>query len=603
MASDFEDGDVPPPSQLDSFDGSGKWPTFKIQTAQDDLRVRASQRKSKRAAVETARAEKASRLRKEYERKLERVKLFKESQESLKRKVRDLNAKQAQDMNQLRAHLSTIRSKGMGALTSSGLDTSSTSSNALGQIHGQMTSTPDALSLLRQSLESSLGLHTSQSQVVSGGSSFSPSNSAIPRARTAGSSSIKFRRRREQSLVGQSKSRTHKNDGIIAMSQSRGPKSGSSRNGNMCHIPDGSSFYEFAESSKVGSTAPNVIGIDSLFDISKQNPQENSALAFEEIGRPSTVARTSRASSKSVSKHNSCSSSSSSKERFDSAQQPQFLTSSSLLDFSSTWNNRIRTETDSVKTDAETGEAIVLNSVASLPPSWSPQKRFVTGDVEMMEKSQSSSNLPTYSISNSRRPATTLDSGGSSLGGSMFFDATTHNHSISKSSGRPPRNILRAQTAGPGLGGTRSGFLRGPDARRMMARRAKHASLGQLAPRDMMFPKPTTFWQKEWATHSKQYQTQSSVHQNGRLLREGLRHISDLRQRQMQDMERLLKIERDKEIERQARAVAEKDPARLRRLHEISLEERERSRDRILRIAREHELSLASRMASLGVIR
>ena len=149
MASDFEDGDVPPPSRLDSFDGLGKWPTFKIQTAQDDLRVRASQRKSKRAAVEAARAEKAFRLRKDYERKLERVKLFKESQESLKRKVRDLSVQQAKSMGQLRAHLSTIRSKGIGALTSSGFNTESTSSDALGEMHSQRSSTPDALSLAK----------------------------------------------------------------------------------------------------------------------------------------------------------------------------------------------------------------------------------------------------------------------------------------------------------------------------------------------------------------------------------------------------------------------------------------------------------------------
>ena len=136
-----------------------------------------------------------------------------------------------------------------------------------------------------------------------------------------------------------------------------------------------------------------------------------------------------------------------------------------------------------------------------------------------------------------------------------------------------------------------------------MARRARHVSMGQLAPRDLMFPKPTTFWQKEWALHSQQYQAQSSVHLNGKLLGSGLKHISDLRQRQMLDMERLIKIERDQEVARQARAIAEKDPVRLRRLHELSLKARERSRSKILRVAREHELSLASRMASLGIIR
>jgi hypothetical protein len=176
-----------------------------------------------------------------------------------------------------------------------------------------------------------------------------------------------------------------------------------------------------------------------------------------------------------------------------------------------------------------------------------------------------------------------------------FFD----HHQRNGSSG--PNRQLRAQTVGPTA--RRAGFLKGPAARRMMARRAKHVSMGQLAPRDLMFPKPTTFWQKEWATHSQQHQAQSSVHLNGNLLRSGLQHISELRGRQMQDMERMIKHERDQEVERQARAVAEKDPVRLRRLHELSLQARERSRDRILRVAREHELSLASRMASLGVIR
>ena len=71
----------------------------------------------------------------------------------------------------------------------------------------------------------------------------------------------------------------------------------------------------------------------------------------------------------------------------------------------------------------------------------------------------------------------------------------------------------------------------------------------------------------------------------------------------MQDMERLLSEEREKEIDRQARDLAEQDPVRKRRLFMLAMTDRQKSRERILRVAREHELALASRMASLGMIR
>jgi hypothetical protein len=71
----------------------------------------------------------------------------------------------------------------------------------------------------------------------------------------------------------------------------------------------------------------------------------------------------------------------------------------------------------------------------------------------------------------------------------------------------------------------------------------------------------------------------------------------------MEDMRRLLENEKEREIERQAKEMAAKNPKRRKRLYRLATEDRERSRVRILRIAREHELALASRMASLGILR
>ena len=130
----------------------------------------------------------------------------------------------------------------------------------------------------------------------------------------------------------------------------------------------------------------------------------------------------------------------------------------------------------------------------------------------------------------------------------------------------------------------------------MMARRARHTSLGALAPRPYLrHPKPRTFWQKEWARHSGQFPAQSSIHLSEENRRRGVQHIEGVRARQMQDMERLLSEEREKEIDRQARDLAEQDPVRKRRLFMLAMTDRQKSRERILRVAREHELALARR--------
>ena len=345
------------------------------------------------------------------------------------------------------------------------------------------------------------------------------------------------------------------------------------------HIPDGGSFYDFSGASNTDNVtdagAQVTVGIDSLFDISKQampyDPMLGSALSRDAI----SLRAKDRAFVPSSGRAQG--------ERNDSnavGAVPPFLTSSALLDFSAT--SASAAEAKSLKIDAETGESIVLSSsAASLPHSWSPKRgpderkgeglragsRLAPGhDGGQAQKQHlgtqsvmsSMERVPSMSSSSSLyrpRPATTLLSGGSSLGMSAFFSQQS---SKTQGSQAPPHlGKLRAQTAGPATRST--GFLRGPDARRKMASRARHVSMGQLAPRDLMFPKPTTFWQKEWALHSQQYQAQSSVHLNGKLLGSGLKHISDLRQRQMLDMERLSKIERDRSA-RQPGAIAEKDP-------------------------------------------
>lgn len=149
----------------------------------------------------------------------------------------------------------------------------------------------------------------------------------------------------------------------------------------------------------------------------------------------------------------------------------------------------------------------------------------------------------------------------------------------------------------------KSGFLSGSEVRKEAAQRTRFATLGHLAPRKNTFPMPSTFWEKTFAQHSGQFASQSSIHLSAAHRAEGMYHIAELRKRQMANMKRLLKVERDAEVERQARAMAERNSQRRARLHKDAVVARQRSRDRVLRIAREHELALASRMAALGLIR
>ena len=78
-------GDVPPLSARETFmDTTGKeirWPTFTMQTAQDDLKVRASMRESTRDQVTEERAKKAKRLQQRYDQKMQKVELFKKYRE------------------------------------------------------------------------------------------------------------------------------------------------------------------------------------------------------------------------------------------------------------------------------------------------------------------------------------------------------------------------------------------------------------------------------------------------------------------------------------------------------------------------------------------
>ena len=84
---------------------------------------------------------------------------------------------------------------------------------------------------------------------------------------------------------------------------------------------------------------------------------------------------------------------------------------------------------------------------------------------------------------------------------------------------------------------------------------------------------------------------------------DGFEQLEGLRQRQLADMDRLLKEERAVEVERQAMEASDTSTKRRRRLRLKFMKDREKSRHRILRIAKEHELALASRMAAMGLIR
>ena len=139
--------------------------------------------------------------------------------------------------------------------------------------------------------------------------------------------------------------------------------------GGRTYIPDGGSFYDFAGASKVGSaagtTALVIGGIDSLFDISKQTaPQQD--FMFGSVLSGGTNPQ--QAANQSFYRDNNNSNSRDISGISSGAAAP-FLTSSALLDFSSVSSQRGGAAAlgdgggNFTKTDAETGESIVLRSV------------------------------------------------------------------------------------------------------------------------------------------------------------------------------------------------------------------------------------------------
>ena len=590
MNGDIEDGDVPPLSaRLTYEDSHGRtvpWPTFSMQTAQDDLRVRASQREATRDLVTAERAKKAKRLQKRYNAKIERVELYAKHREELRRKVRDLNVKHSQQRSELREHIAKVRAQ--GSLVSG--ESERKCMTGIGE---------DALSMLRQSISSATGLRLSSS---------TPSISKLsqtPRASTTSTTSRASRASRV-SRVSRVPRTSRSSRGPRARS-SRGPQKrhGDPEGKQRGHVPDGSSFYEFDRSVGVPQTRSSHSSTNDTNDTNGTNGTNG----------------TNRSTNISLDL-----------DPLDAFQRGGGGGGSSLATsaFPSTFPASSGTKTTSA-IDAETGETIELNLTSSMPVlpqgfhgMFSKSTGIVDGIMHDSGKwkhpvqhgirqRQSWTSVPgtrTINVVVGNPNDNTSNSsisgrhgvGGSSLlagepGDSLMAPLSTQQEHHAK-------NHLRARTADPTTF-NRSGFLRGKDARKMLAHRAKHVSLGQLAPRDMIFPQPTTFWEKEWAAHSGQHATQSSVHISDPLRKAGMKHVSDMRQRQMQDMQRLLEIEREKEIERQAKglAMADSDPKRKKRLHALSTEDRQKSRARILRVAREHELALASRMASLGILR
>ena len=571
----FEDGDIPPLSARESFiDASNTtipWPSFNMQTAQDDLRVRAEQRESTRDAVGAERAKKAKRLQKRYDAKIERVELYAKHREQLRRKVRDLNVKHSQQRSDLRNHISRVRQQ--GSLTS-GVPLSGQEEDNL--ITASSSNGEDALSMLRQSVSSAMGLRLSSNSSSSSSSLSKTSTKSIKsRARTTGQAG---RRQRPSN----NNPRPNKTSNMIRGRRSHSAISGS--NSKKQHVPDGSSVYEFE------------------------------SVAEESSGSRSRIQSTT-----------------SSKEGLHFFQKGGGGSSIAISQYPSSF--AMSTKTSAI--DAETGEVIELNLTSSMPAV--PQ--YFNGLFSKSEMTTTTGNVSGLGTTTGdpqqqqRRPerkswtsvpgtrstqsnpnmmfqmnpeSNFLDSGSSLLQTQSMIPSMvpSNNSNLSQRSTNAIYNntsVLRAMTAQPVS--NRSGFLSGKDARKMMANRAKHVNLGHLAPRDMVFPQPTTFWEKEWAQHSGQHATSSSVHISDPLRNAGMKHVSDMRQRQMQDMSRLLNLEKMKEIDRQAKGLAEKDIKRKKRLHRLSTEDRQRSRAKILRIAREHELALASRMASLGILR
>ena len=147
-----------------------------------------------------------------------------------------------------------------------------------------------------------------------------------------------------------------------------------------------------------------------------------------------------------------------------------------------------------------------------------------------------------------------------------------------------------------------SGFLPGPKARRKLGRQARHVNAGNLANRHLKQPRPKSFFQKEFAKHSMQSVSFSAL-SNSNQISDGIEQLEAVRQRQLASMDRLLKEEREVEVQRQAMEASDTSKSRRRRLQLKFVKDREKSRHRILRIAKEHELALASRMAAMGLIR
>ena len=83
---------------------------------------------------------------------------------------------------------------------------------------------------------------------------------------------------------------------------------------------------------------------------------------------------------------------------------------------------------------------------------------------------------------------------------------------------------------------------------------------------------------------------------------DGFEQLEGLRQRQLADMDRLLKEERAVEVERQAMEASDTSTKRRRRLRLKFMKDHEKSRHQFY-IAKEHELALANRMAAMGLIR
>ena len=607
-------GDVPPLSARETFmDTTGKeirWPTFTMQTAQDDLKVRASMRESTRDQVTEERAKKAKRLQQRYDQKMQKVELFKKYREDLRNKVRDLNVKHAHQRSNLREQIARVRAQGsVVSSVPSVVDGGASADEGM-----------DTLSVLREQMSSALGFQFSKSSIGR--------RSANKRAQTTGHKG--------------KRARPHSNQKPHSMQQHRTSKN------TKYHVPDGSSFYEFTSApekvfdSGVQTSSSGVVGSNK--GTTNDTRSGNGPLMGSKLGGSNTTSNT---ASNTVS--NTASTTVSGND--DKGRQSGAFTyygggGSSLA--ASVFPLSMASTT---RTDAETGETIELNLTASvpvIPQAFNGLFSKSMGDIESRNRHRSTAMTTMAAASSSlgqrqswtsvpRRRMGVQDqpsqqqhnntyfepSGGSSLLPSPYSQPQTLHGTGKKNRRRRPQNSahssstthsnsvpnVRAQTADPLRShGSRfnpsDGFLPGPKARRMMASRAKHVSLGSLAPRDMVFPQPTTFWEKEWALHSNQHAVESSVHVSNPIRAAGLKHIGDMRARQMKDIERLIEGEKNREIARQAKELAAaNDPIRRKRLYTLSTADRERSRNKILRVAREHELALASRMASLGILR